>query len=279
MKHLLYLILIFNFNLQADQNEEEIISESAGATQSNRVFKCVIGYKDAIKKHEISLVQDQSEEICRKIHESGDNYKTKEFLQKTWSGANFFTMYRRAQNKTDNDILEASCKAGAFMALGPIEDSLKMKKLTLSVAVHEICVGPIKEGESIRRFVNRDDKSLSEEYFLIRKDGKFIKHGALKQYYKNMKLSLSSNYKNGELDGTRTYFEEDGKKREVTNYKMGKKSGPYKRFLKGEKLIEEGSHKEGKQNGLWKYYKKGKLTMERDYKMGKVSKTTEYNND
>jgi antitoxin component YwqK of YwqJK toxin-antitoxin module len=157
-----------------------------------------------------------------------------------------------------------------------MEDSVKEKGLTLSVAVHEICVGPIKEGQTVKRTRFNDDKKLIEEYFVKRHKGQFVKHGSFKQFHANGKMSRFANYKDGELHGKHFYYNKDGSEREASRYLAGKKHGEYKRWNDKKQLVEEGHYEHDKKHGMWKQYRKGKIDMEVEYKKGKYVKKTTY---
>jgi hypothetical protein len=253
-----------------------VFAKSAGKKHQEKITKCLNGYKEAIKKHEINLVKDESEKICRTLFENKNSWDKRAYLTDIWKGANFHMLFEQASRKGFKDTLIASCKAGAFMALGPKEDSLKETGLSLSVAAHEICIGAIAEGETYQRTRLHENKKLSERYQVVRKNGEFIKHGPFKQFYKSGQESVSSHYTYGKLDGTRTYYEKDGKKREIASFKAGKRHGHYERHHKGA-LKEKGSYKKDKQDGKWEYFEKGRLAKSRVYKNGKVVSDTKFN--
>ncbi len=121
-------------------------------------------------------------------------------------------------------------------------------------------------------------------------DGK-IYIGVWKYYQKNSdKLLTLENYDlNGELDGDRFVYYENGEIAEKQFYRHGKLEGPsfwytdknvvLKEFyyVNGElhglaksydpkgQLILEGNYKQGKKHGIWKTYENGKLIEEKDY--------------
>ena len=142
------------------------------------------------------------------------------------------------------------------------------------------------DNKSYATFFTSTGKVVSEGQM----DGK-IYIGVWKYYQKNSnKLLTLENYDlDGELDGDRFVYYENGQIAEKQFYSHGKLEGPsfwytdknvvLKEFhyVNGElhgiaksydpkgQLILEGQYKQGKKHGLWKTYENGKLTEEKDF--------------
>lgn len=111
--------------------------------------------------------------------------------------------------------------------------------------------------------------------------------GVWKFYHKESKIVMThENYKQGQLNGIRKVFYNDGSLAESMYYLEGKKQGNYKRFGINEKMIEElnykndqldgealfydglgnlilkGQYKEGLKSGIWYTYENGKVIKE-----------------
>ena len=115
-------------------------------------------------------------------------------------------------------------------------------------------------------------------------------------YHKNSdKVMIEEHYNNqGELDGVKTVYYENGKVAEETPYKKDKLSGEAKWYTKANQFIRttvylngerngqttnydgkgnkasEGLYKGDKKTGVWKYYKEGTLVKEIDHTNQKV---------
>lgn len=116
------------------------------------------------------------------------------------------------------------------------------------------------------------------------------------------KLSWEMHYAEGELNGTCTWYWEDGTEKKVENYNLGvldgvkkvwekpgylqkevnyvdgKLDGPFKTFFENEQPEIEMNYKKGMEDGEVKYYyDNGQLSLEGEFKMGKrIGKWTAY---
>ena len=123
---------------------------------------------------------------------------------------------------------------------------------------------------------------------------KFI--GKWTYYHKNAdKVMIEEHYNSqGELDGSKTVYYENGNVAEEKLYKIGKLSGKAKWYTKAKQYIRtteylddkrngqtinydgkgnkvsEGTYKDDKKIGIWKYYKEGSLIKEIDHTNQKV---------
>ena len=148
--------------------------------------------------------------------------------------------------------------------------------------------------------------SLSDVKFFTSK-GKIISEGKMNGkryigqwvfYHKDSsaKMIVENYNDNGELDGARTVFYENGLVAEETYYTNGKLEGHCKWFSEGNLLLRESVYKNGERNGktinydssgnkvsegeyksdlksgIWKYYESGKLKKEIDHTNNKVIK-------
>ncbi len=148
--------------------------------------------------------------------------------------------------------------------------------------------------------------SLSDVKFFTSK-GKIISEGKMNGkryigqwvfYHKDSsaKMIVENYNDNGELDGARTVFYENGLVAEETYYTNGKLEGHCKWFSEGNLLLRESEYKNGERNGktinydangnkvsegkytkdlksgIWKYYESGKLKKEIDHTNNKVIK-------
>ena len=148
--------------------------------------------------------------------------------------------------------------------------------------------------------------SLSDVKFFTSK-GKIISEGKMNGkryigqwvfYHKDSsaKMIVENYNDNGELDGARTVFYENGLVAEETYYSNGKLEGHCKWFSEGNLLLRESVYKNGERNGktinydssgnkvsegeyksdlksgIWKYYESGKLKKEIDHTNNKVIK-------
>jgi len=272
MKHNSFFIILtmlsfFSLNfLQAN---------TAGELHQSKINSCIKGYDTSLQKHKIEVLKNEAIKYCNWIHSESEDDRSE--LLKVWNNANFYQLLKIASNKPQAEMITASCIAGSQMALGPIESTLKSTGLSLGVATHEICIGSIKEGEKVKRTRLNDAKKLVEEYWVIRKNGTFVKEGTHKEFHDNGKMAQLTNYKNDERDGAATFWNENGNKYSEEFYKDGNKSGRSLAFGEKGEVLEEGEYVDGKKNGKWKFFKAGKLTKEIDYKLGKEIKETKYN--
>ena len=117
----------------------------------------------------------------------------------------------------------------------------------------------------VKRNFYKDGK-LNIEYET--KNGK--KDGFYRKYYENGQLEIETNYKNGERDGLYKEYYESGKIRSEFCYIENEKYGLCKRYYENGKLEDEGSYKEGKKYGFYRsYYENGQINCDEIYKDGK----------
>ena len=86
--------------------------------------------------------------------------------------------------------------------------------------------------------------------------------------HKNGQKDKEENYVDGELEGNRTTYSENGKVYEIYKYTKGEKNGPYKLYSYNTDVLREtGTYVSGRVKGIRKYYdQNGKLSREEDVK-------------
>lgn len=90
-------------------------------------------------------------------------------------------------------------------------------------------------------------------------------NGERNVYYENGKIAEKSNYLNGALDGLYSWFSEKGVKIKELTYVNGELSGPANVFSAEGDLIIKGQYKDGQKVGIWTYYEDGKVTDEKNF--------------
>jgi antitoxin component YwqK of YwqJK toxin-antitoxin module len=74
------------------------------------------------------------------------------------------------------------------------------------------------------------------------------------RYHPNTRIESKSFYKNGQLDGPLTIYDEDGNKVSVETYKNGILDGLFESYFIDGKPRIQGQYKDGLYEGEWKYY-------------------------
>ena len=90
-------------------------------------------------------------------------------------------------------------------------------------------------------------------------------NGKKKIYYENGELAEEANYSNGELHGPRKLYSVKGVVLEDLLYKNGELHGPAKFYNGKGELMSEGSYRNNKHHGTWKYYENGRFKEEKDF--------------
>ena len=200
-----------------------------------------------------------------------------------------------AQNKVDNKgqkqgAWSKTYPSGALMYEGAFKDDkpvglfkhyyesgkLKIEQNYLSGDISEVKMyendgktlaatgkytGKQKEGEW--KYYKENRLALTENF----KDGK--KEGITRVYSKSGKLLEEIPYKEDKITGIRKYFLEDGKVYSELSFKDGLEDGAYKLFEGNEKPVADGFYKAGKKEGDWHIYNEnGKIVETLKYKDG-----------
>ncbi|WP_445956851.1 toxin-antitoxin system YwqK family antitoxin [Yeosuana sp.] len=84
-------------------------------------------------------------------------------------------------------------------------------------------------------------------------------------YYENGEIAEKQHYVHGQLDGNSFWFTDKNAVLKEFNYTNGELNGPSKYYNPKGELIIEGSYKNGKKDGVWKYYENNKLIEEKDF--------------
>jgi len=84
-------------------------------------------------------------------------------------------------------------------------------------------------------------------------------------YYENGQLAEKSNYVNGKREGQSTIYAENGVVLKEFLYKNDELNGISKYYNNKGQLVAKGTYKNGKKHGIWKYYTDGKLTDKKDF--------------
>ncbi|MFH6773043.1 toxin-antitoxin system YwqK family antitoxin [Gaetbulibacter aestuarii] len=90
-------------------------------------------------------------------------------------------------------------------------------------------------------------------------------NGERNVYYENGQIAEKSNYLNGQLEGLYSWFSEKGVKIKELNYTNGELSGPANVYGAEGDLIIKGQYKNGQKVGIWTYYEDGKVTEEKNF--------------
>ena len=84
-------------------------------------------------------------------------------------------------------------------------------------------------------------------------------------FYENGQVAEKSNYVNGKQEGLSTWYSETGVVLKEFQYENDELHGLSKYYDNKGQLVAEGSYKRGQKHGIWKYYTDGKLTEEKDF--------------
>lgn len=110
-------------------------------------------------------------------------------------------------------------------------------------------------------YQNRNDNLLTLEHYNT--DGNL--EGERFVYYENGQVAEKQLYKNGKLDGISVWYTENGSVLKTFTYADGMLHGASKFYNAKGELIIQGHYKKGKKDGVWKYYENGKLIKEKDF--------------
>lgn len=84
-------------------------------------------------------------------------------------------------------------------------------------------------------------------------------------YYENGQMAEKSNYVNGKQEGPSTWYAENGVVLKEFLYENDELHGMSRYYDNKGELIVEGAYKRGQKHGIWKYYTNGKLHDEKDF--------------
>ncbi len=84
-------------------------------------------------------------------------------------------------------------------------------------------------------------------------------------YYNNGQIAEQTNYKQGTLNGKAIYYSLKGVVLKTLIYINGEIHGEAKFYNPKGDLLVEGQYKDGKKHGLWNYYENDKLKQTKDY--------------
>lgn len=84
-------------------------------------------------------------------------------------------------------------------------------------------------------------------------------------YYENGQIAEKSNYVKGKQQGLSSWYSESGVVLKEFLYDNDELHGMSKYFDNQGQLIAEGAYNRGQKHGIWKYYKNGKLTEEKKF--------------
>lgn len=244
---------------------------AAGETHAALERACVDGYRKAVLRHRLAAQPDKAPTYCGWIIGNRDGDK----LREIWSEANFHLMLLTAERKGPAALRRAACTAGAELAFGQFERAFRVHKVSFSVAAHEICVGPLAEGQPVKRTHVDTSGKISRAFTQIRHQGRFVKHGAFVDYHRNGKMARKTSYRYGKRNGDDLVWAEDGRLLEQTRYKDGVKEGVYKSWRPNGTSREVGAFRGDKRHGTWKFFDKtGVLRETVVYAMGRITKQT-----
>jgi antitoxin component YwqK of YwqJK toxin-antitoxin module len=110
-------------------------------------------------------------------------------------------------------------------------------------------------------YQRRNDKLLTLENY----DEQGNLDGDRFVYYENGQVAEKQFYKHGQLEGPSYWYSEKNIVLKEFHYVNGVLHGAAKFYSPKGELIIEGQYKNGKKHGIWKYYEKGALTEEKDF--------------
>ncbi|MGR7812039.1 toxin-antitoxin system YwqK family antitoxin [Lacinutrix undariae] len=84
-------------------------------------------------------------------------------------------------------------------------------------------------------------------------------------FYDNGQVAERLNYVNGKIEGVSTWYSEKGIALKIFTYKNNELHGSSKYYDIEGVLLAEGDYKHDLKHGIWKYYEDGKLKEEKDY--------------
>lgn len=268
MKMILIAVVALGFNTLA-------YAKSVGALLKNQKERCKEGYKKVNKTHRLKADMRYLDKICENaVKKEGQSFNFGD-MKFSW-GNRFHLMLVSAAKKSEKELMLASCKVGALIAVDSYSSSFAQSNLSPSVVAYEACVGPLKDGAIIEKNKVYSDGTVSKKWSLKYNKGKFVKHGKLNEFFKDGKIKQEASFKDGKKDGPLIWYTESGKKTMLKNYKMGDLHGQYQDWDNNGVLLEEGQYKNDKRDGLWKRYDDGELELEIKYKDGDVVSKTHH---
>jgi antitoxin component YwqK of YwqJK toxin-antitoxin module len=84
-------------------------------------------------------------------------------------------------------------------------------------------------------------------------------------YYENGQIAEKQHYKHGKLDGNSIWYTEDNVVLKEYTYVNGLLDGPAKFYNSKGELLVGGSYKKDEKHGIWNYYENGKLVDTKDF--------------
>ena len=106
----------------------------------------------------------------------------------------------------------------------------------------------------------------------VYKDGQPMPYtGLLKEAYEQRQAKVSTEWKDGKLNGLRTRWLENGQKRSEQSWKNGRVDGPYVSWHENGQKEWEWNYKDGNRDGLQIYYKEdGTESFRKTYRNGEI---------
>jgi len=110
-------------------------------------------------------------------------------------------------------------------------------------------------------YQNKTKHILSKDHF--NNEGEL--DGERLVYYENGELAQKEVYDNGKLDGPSIWYAENGTVIKDYAYDQGELHGPAKYYNQEGVMLIQGQYQNGRKHGVWKYYEAGKLVREKDF--------------
>jgi antitoxin component YwqK of YwqJK toxin-antitoxin module len=105
--------------------------------------------------------------------------------------------------------------------------------------------------------------------------------GAYNSFYDDGSKRIESTYEKGVLNGKHTYYyEKDNKVSTIKNFLKDSLDGEYQHFFRDGTIAEKGTYSDNKKTGTFEFYhKNGNKSCEVEYKKGKFTKGTFFDED
>ena len=105
------------------------------------------------------------------------------------------------------------------------------------------------------------DKLMTVEHYS--NDGEL--QGKRLVFYENGQVAEELNYQAGKIDGISNYYSEEGTMVKKYTYRNGELHGETKHYENNGAISIEGQYQNGHKHGVWKYYRNGKLYDQKDF--------------
>lgn len=150
----------------------------------------------------------------------------------------------------------------ATKIFSPGSDIVEVKYLSQAgKIVSEGIMKDRKRSGTWKYYHNNSDKIMMIENYL---NGQL--EGEKLTYYENGQVAEKANYEQGQLEGERILYSEKGVILEHLQYENGELHGVAKIYNGKGELVSEGTFKRDKHHGTWKYYENGSLKETKEYK-------------